>query len=123
MKKKKFNWLGFIALLIWDYGLIQYLLWSMGMTNALLDMGSFGAGTKNFFSGYYIFLFIILVLVDLGICRDNKWMITISVANLIYYGVACHFDVAPISIIGCILVLAAGIYGLIKENKVKNSNN
>lgn len=123
MKKKKFNWLGFIALLIWDYGLIQYLLWSMGMTNALLDMDSFGAGTKNFFSGYYIFLFIILVLVDLGICRDNKWMITISVANLIYYGVACHFDVAPISIIGCILVLAAGIYGLIKENKIRNINN
>ena len=121
--KKSFNWLGFIALIIWDIGFIYYFLYYVGLWNAFAI--SFGVD-KSFigtFNIMYLIILVLFVLVDLAICRDNKWMITISVANLIYYGVACHFDVAPISIIGCILVLAAGIYGLIKENKIKNSNN
>ena len=121
--KKKFNWLGFIALIIWDIGFIYYFAFVVGLWNFwAISLGA----DKTFvgiFNIYYIILFILLILIDLAICRDNKWMITIGVANLIYYAVVYHFDVAPISIIGCILVLVAGIYGLIKENKTKSSSN
>ena len=123
MKKKKFNWLGFIALIIWDIGFIYYFLYYVGLWNALAISVGTDASILGFFNISYLILLILFILIDLAICRDNKWMITIGVANLIYYGVVCHFDVAPISIIGCILVLAAGIYGLTKENTIRNSNN
>lgn len=121
--KKNFNLLGFIALIIWDIGFIYYFLYYVGLWNTFAISVGTDASILGFFNASYIILFILFILIDLAICRDNKWMITIGVANLIYYCVACHFDVAPISIIGCILVLAAGIYGLIKENKIRNSNN
>lgn len=122
MKKKKLNWLGFIALVVWDFGFIQYLLFSMGMTNVLLTIGSSTNELKSFFNICYIILLIILLLFNLSICNQNKWLITLGIANLIWYGVEYHFDVYPFAIIGCILLIIAGIFGLKADSKQLTTN-
>ena len=119
--KKKFNWIGFIALIVWDLGFIQFLMFAMAMSNSLLSMLPDSSNLQIGFSAYYIILLIILILGDLIICRDNKWMICLGVANLIWYGVSYHFNVSPLSIVGCILVVIAGIYGIMAENKLRVS--
>lgn len=110
--KKKFNWLGFIALIIWDIGFLYYFAITVGLWNAYAISLGADKSVISTFNIYYFILFVLLIIVDLLICRDNKWMITIGVINLIYYAVVCQFNVPPLSIIGCVLVLAAGIYGL-----------
>lgn len=115
--KKKFNWLGFIALIVWDFGLIQFLIFAMSMSNSILSMLPDSSKLQVGFSAYYIILLVILILFDLVICRDNKWMICLGVINLIWYGISYHFNVSPLSIIGCILIIAAGVYGIMSENK------
>lgn len=132
--KKKFNWLGFIALIIWDFGFIQFLMFAMSATNSMISFMSSvqpspdASKMQTAFSAYYIILLIILLLTNLMICKDNKWMICLGVANLIWYGVSYHFNVSPLSIVGCILVVIAGIYGIMAENKLRvrqkdNGNN
>ena len=121
--KRKFNWLGFIALIIWDIGFYYYFAAYVGLWNVLAISVGADKSFVGIFNIYYIVLFILCILVNLAVCRNNKLMVTIGVANLIYYVIVCQFDVAPISIIGCILVLVAGIYGLIDEKKVKDSVN
>lgn len=111
-KEKRFNWIGFIALIIWDIGVIQYLFYAMTLTNNLLSLSSETSNLKLGFSMYYVILFIVLIIVDLCICRNNVWMIILGSINLLYYGIGLHFNVSPISIIGCILIILAGIYGL-----------
>lgn len=118
--KKKFNWLGFIALIIWDIGAIQYLFYSMAFTNNILSMSSQTSAMKSAFNVYYIVLFIILILADLYICCNNIWMIVLGTINLAWYGIYTHFQVSPLSIVGCILVILAGVYGT-KTSKNKNA--
>ena len=110
--KKKFNWLGFIALIIWDIGAIQFILLAMNFTNSIFSISNEFNSIRTTYNVYWIILFIILILGNLLICRNNIWMICLGVINLIYYGVSLQFKVSPISIIGCILVILAGVYGL-----------
>ena len=117
--KNKFNWLGFIALLIWDFGFIQLWMFLFGMNNLLFDIGNFSGGVRNIFNIYYIVLFICVILFDLTICRHNRLLIALGVINLIWYGVAYQFNVYPFPIVGCVLIILAGIYGLHREKKEK----
>ena len=120
--KKKFNWLGFAALVIWDISVFYYISFAMRFSNALLSMSSETKGLQSFFNIYYIIIFVLAILIDLVVCRDNIWMIILGAGNLIWYGVSCKFQVPILSIIGCILIIAAGIYGLVTSNKTKKND-
>lgn len=119
--KKKFNWLGFAALVIWNISIFYYISFVMRFSSALLSMSSETKGLQSFFNIYYIIIFVLAILIDLAVCRDNIWMIILGAGNLIWYGVGCKFQVPILSIIGCILIIAAGIYGLVTSKKTKNS--
>lgn len=119
--KKKFNWLGFVALIIWDIGAFQYLYFAMRFSSALLSMSSETKGLQSFFNIYYIIIFVLAILIDLVVCRDNVWMIILGAGNLIWYGFECQFQVPIFSIVSCVLLVAAGIYGLVTSNKTKKN--
>lgn len=119
--KKKFNWLGFAALVIWDISIFYYISFAMRFSSALLSMSSETKGFQSFFNIYYIIIFVLAILIDLVICKHNIWMIILGLGDLIWYGVEWQFQVPIFSIVSCVLLIAAGIYGLVTANKTKNS--
>ena len=118
--KKKFNWLGFAALIVWDIGAMQSALALMQVSNAFFSMSSQTRGIQSYFNVYFIILFVLAILVNLVICKHNIWMIIIGAGDLIWL-IWCGIDyktyIPVLSIIGCVLVIAAGIYGLVTAKK------